>query len=198
MRTLPVHALPQLDPVFRRWLRDPSRDLDDQMAWIEHVGSTNLLADVVKFYQPREGKWAGNIQNCMLRYWIRCDPKEGVKALERALRARQNTGLQLDTTMLKKYGLNPASVQQSFVLLRQWCVSARAAAATVGGRQSEPTYATNPILDDGPQSLAAPTGHLASFSIGLPPTSRSRLDFRRDVGRHARRRICRPQPATGL
>jgi hypothetical protein len=62
------------------------------MPLIARYASTNLLADVLAVYKRAEGRWACDIQNSALRYWIRCDPKEGVQALATALKARQQTG----------------------------------------------------------------------------------------------------------
>jgi hypothetical protein len=92
LEALPDRELPQLDEVLRRKLRDKNPDLFVVMPLIARYATTNLLADVLAVYKTAEGRWACDIQNSALRYWIRCNPMEGVQALAAALKARQQTG----------------------------------------------------------------------------------------------------------
>jgi len=89
---LPDRELPELDPILRRKLRAKECDLFTVMPMVARYATTNLLIDVVEVYQRAEGGWACDIQNAALRYWIRCQPEEGVQALARAVKARKATG----------------------------------------------------------------------------------------------------------
>jgi len=70
--------------------KDP--DLFAAVPLIARYPSTNLLADVLVVDRRAEGRWACDIQSAALHYWIRCQPKEGVAALARALKSRAETG----------------------------------------------------------------------------------------------------------
>jgi len=82
---LPDRELPELDAVLRAKLHVKDPDLFTVVPLIACYASTNRLADVLVVYRRAEGRWACDIQNAVLRYWIRCQPKEGVAALARAL-----------------------------------------------------------------------------------------------------------------
>ncbi len=86
----PDRELPELDKVLRDKLRKES-DLSAVMPLVARCATANLLAEVVTVYHKNEGRCACEVQNSVLRYWIRCNPKEGVPALAEALKARQFT-----------------------------------------------------------------------------------------------------------
>ena len=107
---LPDRQLPELDHVLHSKLIGKDPDLFIVIQLIDRYATTNLLADVVAIYSTKEGRWACDIQNSALRYWIRSDPEEGVKALGRALQLREKTGCYRNTL--------------SDVLLEQWTTNA--------------------------------------------------------------------------
>ncbi|NQU11714.1 hypothetical protein HQ590_13045 [bacterium] len=92
LEALPDSVLPELDEVLRGKLRAKDGDLPTVLPLIARYATTNLLPDVVSVYREHEGRWACEIQNSALRYWIRCDPPQGVEALARALKSRAETG----------------------------------------------------------------------------------------------------------
>ncbi len=97
-RTLPKGELPELDPILREKLAPPTPisedDLDAVMVLIERYATKALLPDVIRVYQPKEGRCQCELQTAALRYWIRCDPAGGVEALRRAMQhaGPQDTG----------------------------------------------------------------------------------------------------------
>ncbi len=92
LKALPDRELPELDAVLRAKLHAKDLDLFTVVPLIARYASTNLLADVLVVYRRAESRWACDIQNAALRYWIRCQPKERVAALARALKSRAETG----------------------------------------------------------------------------------------------------------
>jgi hypothetical protein len=89
---LPDSTLPQFDPVFLKRLQGQHPDLSKLMPLISRYASPTLLPDVIAVYQPSEGNWACDIQAAVLKYWIRCAPRDGVEALTRAMKSREGTG----------------------------------------------------------------------------------------------------------
>ena len=89
---LPDRELPELDDAFRSKLLAKDPDLFHIMPLISRYATTNLLAEVLVVYRRAEGRWACDIQDAALRYWIRCQPTEGVAALARVLESRVATG----------------------------------------------------------------------------------------------------------
>ena len=107
---LPDRELPEVDESLRAKLTATHPDLFTVMPLVARYATTNLLPDVLKVYRGAEGRWACDIQNAALRYWIRCDPVEGVRALGRALQSRKETGCYRNTL--------------AEVLLDQWTTNA--------------------------------------------------------------------------
>ena len=90
--TLPSEPVPELEPYFREQLsKEHSPNLDLLMGAINRYGTPSLLPDVIKFYLPKEGRWACDIQANVLRFWLRYDPPAGLEALKRALASRERT-----------------------------------------------------------------------------------------------------------
>lgn len=90
--SLPAEPLPELEPFFREQLMtDSPKNLDLLVDAIDRYGTPTLLPDMIKFYSPKEGRWACDIQAAVLRFWLRCDPAAAVEAIKRALAAREHT-----------------------------------------------------------------------------------------------------------
>ena len=105
--SLPAEPIPELEPFFREQLmKEYPKNLDLLVDAIDRYGTPTLLPDVIKFYSPKEGKWACDIQAAVLRFWLRCDPAAAVEAIKRALAAREHTHCYTDLL--------------SSVLLDQW------------------------------------------------------------------------------
>jgi len=86
----------EMDNLLRKKLHQQPPDYM-AMPLIAEFASTNLQSDVADFYYKKEGHWACAIQNDALRYLIRCNRKERLSALSRALKMRQATGCYKDT-----------------------------------------------------------------------------------------------------
>ncbi len=90
--TLPPKPIPELDLYFEVQLsKEHPPKLDLLMDSIDRYGSPALLPGVIKFYLPKEGEWACDIQKDVLRFWLRHDPPAGLEALKRALDSREHT-----------------------------------------------------------------------------------------------------------
>ncbi len=89
---LPAKPIPELEAYFRDQLKEEfPKNLDLLMAAIARYGTAGLLPDVIKFYAPKQGKWACSIQADVLRFWLRNEPSGGLDAVKRALASREST-----------------------------------------------------------------------------------------------------------
>lgn len=91
---LPAEDVPdaEIQKAFARNLDEETADLFKLMPLIAKYGTRELLPQVTKFYQQREGRWACTIEVAGLQYWIKHDLKEGLAALVRSMNSRKKTG----------------------------------------------------------------------------------------------------------
>jgi len=89
--SMPRAPMPELDALFRARLKDPASDPSLLLPLIERYGTPGLLPDVIAFYRPRAGNWECEVENDVLKFWIRSDPQAGVDALVHTLHSRQET-----------------------------------------------------------------------------------------------------------
>ncbi len=81
---------PVLPEAVRRIQKSDARVLDYHL--VELFGDESALGPVEAVFNDHLGQWACDPQGSMLRYFLRLDPKFGVKAVQASLAARKATG----------------------------------------------------------------------------------------------------------
>ncbi len=92
--SLPDANLPEIEGVLlKHLLLDEGVDQFKLAPLIERYATAKILPQVIEYYQKKEGRWACAIQNSLLRYFVKNDRKNGLTAVERAVRIyRKETG----------------------------------------------------------------------------------------------------------
>lgn len=91
--SLPAEAIPpDLDAILLRNLTSkekPEPDAEKIVLLTEHYGTKAILPGVVAYYRPLEGRCWCNVEDSLLRFWIKHDRPAGLDALVRVAKSRQ-------------------------------------------------------------------------------------------------------------
>ncbi len=82
--------LPQFDSLFRSKLREGKLPASIIISVIGCFGSPVLLPDVLDFYRKNGSTWNDTIKAGLFLYWLRCDPKSAIPALEQEIQTHAN------------------------------------------------------------------------------------------------------------
>jgi len=89
--SLPDESLPELDDTLLAHCLDKRADLFALAPLVERYATPRILPKIIELYRTAEGRWAYDIQESFLRFWVKHDRKAGLAAVERAARLRAQT-----------------------------------------------------------------------------------------------------------
>lgn len=95
--------LPYLSDIFRKNLKSETNW--SYLKCIERYGSSDLLADIIQYYEPMKGQLVCDLAEGSLGFIVKHDRSTGLKLVEEAVNLRGNTGCYKDVMLvvLKNY-----------------------------------------------------------------------------------------------